>query len=239
MHMSAEVLLSRTQNREARAEMTRRGIDCASSLFTRALRKFHLLPGISIGDRNKSWDVLKTVEFIEKNVLPDRAVLDIGAYGSEMLCLLHRLKYADLTGVDLNPKIVQMPHNDRIRYFNSDFMRSPFDNASFDAITAISVIEHGFDSHKLLTELSRLTKPGGYFIASVDYWPDKIDTSGMDPFGLSWNIFSKDELIAFFKDAGSFGYQLCGNIQLDVNEPSVAWEGKQYTFAWFALKKIA
>jgi SAM-dependent methyltransferase len=237
--MSAEVLLSQTQNTEARTEMTRRGLSCTSSLFTRAMRKFHVLGGVSIGDPNKSWDVLKTIEFIEKNVLPDKAVLDIGAYGSEILYLLHRLNYSNLTGIDLNPKIVLMPHQDTIRYFNGDFLKTPFDNASFDAVTAISVIEHGFNSYKILTELSRLTKPGGYIIASVDYWPNKIDTSGMNPFGMPWNIFSKDELLIFFKEAESFGFHLCGNAQLDVMEPSIKWKGKRYTFAWFSLKKVA
>jgi len=237
--MSAEVLLSQTQNVNARTEMTRRGLSCTSSLFTRILRKVHCIGGVSIGDCNKSWDVLKSVEFIEKNVSLNGVVLDIGAYGSEMLCLLHRLNYSNLTGVDLNPKIVKMPHQDRIQYIKSDFMQTPFDSLSFDAITAISVIEHGFDSHKLLAELSRLTKPGGYLIASVDYWPSKIDTSGMNLFGMPWNIFSKDELLAFFKEASTFGYQLCGNMHLDVIEPSIVWKGKRYTFAWFALKKVA
>jgi len=236
--MSAEVLLSQAQNVKARTEMTRRGLSCTSSLFKRILRKVHFIGGVSVGECNKSWDVLKSVEFIEKNVLPDKAVLDIGAYGSEMLCLLHQLEYSDLTGVDLNPKIIQMPHQDKIRYFKIDFMQTSFDSASFDAVTAISVIEHGFDSHKLLAELSRLTKPGGYLIASVDYWPSKIDTSGMYPFGMPWNIFSKDELLAFFKEAATFGYQLCGDMHLDVIEPSILWKGKRYTFAWFALKKV-
>lgn len=221
----------------ARAEMRRRGIDCASSQFMRILHKLHVAPGVSIGDYHKSWDVLKTVEFIEKHVSLDGAILDVGAFGSEMLSVLYRLKYANLTGVDLNPKIESMPHRDAIRYVKGNFMQTKFNDASFDAITAISVIEHGFNAKKLLSEITRLTRPGGYFIASVDYWPNKIDTTGTNLFGMDWKIFSKDELSIFIKEAETYGLFPCGEIHLDATETAISWHGKQYTFAWFALRK--
>ncbi len=235
--MSGEVLRSKFQYAEAREEMRRRGIDCASSTLSRYLRRLHLIGGVSVGDRVKSWDVLKTIQFIERSVPAGCAVLDIGAFGSEVLCILHRLKYTNLTGVDLNPKIADMPCQDAIRYVVGDLMQTPFSGGSFDAITAISVIEHGFDAERLLQEVSRLLKPGGHFIASVDYWPDKIDTSGMNIFGLDWTIFSKQELTSFMTRAGTFGLAPCGPLDLDADVPSITWQGKQYTFAWFALKR--
>jgi SAM-dependent methyltransferase len=235
--MSSAVLQSKMQYVAARAEMRRRGIDCASSRLTRLLHRLKIGNGVAIGDPVKSWDVFETLQFIENNVPRDGAILDIGVFGSEILCILHRLKYTSLTGVDLNPKITRMPHQQAIRYIISDFMQTPLNSASFDAITAISVIEHGFEAKGLLREMSRLLKPGGYFIASVDYWPDKIDTKGMNIFGMDWKIFSKDELSSFIKEAEAYGFQPFGDIHLDAAEPSISWQGKQYTFAWFALKK--
>jgi SAM-dependent methyltransferase len=235
--MSAEVLRSKIQYAAARAEMRRRGIDCAGSRLMRLLHKLKIIGGVSIGDPIKSWDVLRTVQFIESKVCPDGAILDIGAFGSEILCILQRLKYSNLTGVDLNPKIANMHHQQTICYIIGDFMLTPLSDASFDAITAISVIEHGFEAKRLLREMSRLLKPGGYFIASVDYWPDKIDTTGMNIFGMDWKIFSKDELSSFIKEAEAYGFLPCGDVNLDITEPTISWQGKQYTFAWFALKK--
>ncbi|MHB8845796.1 MAG: class I SAM-dependent methyltransferase [Nitrospirota bacterium] len=235
--MSGEVLRSKAHYVEARKEMRRRGIDCASSTLSRILRRLHLLGGVSVGDRVKSWDVLKTVQFIERSVPANGAVLDIGAFGSEVLSVLHRLKYTALTGIDLNPKIAHMPYPHAIRYMVGDLMKTPFSDGSFDAITAISVIEHGFDADRLLREMSRILKPGGYFIASVDYWPDKIDTKGMNVFGLDWTIFSKSELTSLITSAEAFDLAPCGPLNLDVAEPSIAWQGKRYAFAWIALKK--
>ena len=237
--MSVIILASRSENDRARAEMRRRGIDCTSSLPVRLLRKAGMLKGVAVGDRGKSWDVLKTVEFIEGHVMPGEPVLDIGAYASEMLCALHRLGYANLTGADLNPNIARMPHGDAIRYVESNFMETPFGDASFKAITAISVIEHGFDGRKLLAEISRLLMPGGYFIASVDYWPEKQDTSSIRAFGMDWKIFSESELRDFLADANEFGLAPHGEIVFKAGHPAARWMGRDFTFAWLAVSKPA
>lgn len=235
--MAIEVLQSRAENKAARAEMRRRNIDCTSSLFLRIARKIGLTKGVTVGSYCKSWDVLKTIQFLQEHVPQEAPILDIGAYASEVLCALHKLDHTNLTGVDLNPRLKQMPHADSITYVTSDFLQLPFDDASFSAITAISVIEHGFNARRLLTEISRLTRPGGFFIASIDYWPNKIDTAGMNIFGMDWKIFSEEELRSFMKDAESYGFLPCGTLHLDASEPVIPWQGKQYTFAWFALKK--
>jgi len=73
-----------------------------------------------------------------------------------------------------------------------------FKSNYFSAITAISVIEHGFESDRLLAEVSRLLKVGGYFIVSVDYWKDKISTDGLTAFGMDWMIFSREDLRCVF-----------------------------------------
>jgi len=235
--MSVEVLKSQAENIVSRAEMHRRGIDCTGSLFLRFTRKMGMVRGINVGEYCKSWDVLKTVRFIEDNLPLDAPILDIGAYASEVLCALHRLGYNSLSGVDLNQRLRQMPYADKISYVVSDFLRMAFKNASFSVVTAISVIEHGFQSKELLTELSRIIKQGGFFIASVDYWPDKIDTSGIKSFGMDWIIFSKDALYSFLIEAEKFNFQPCGELNFDALDRVVKWNGKQYTFAWLAMQK--
>lgn len=235
--MTVEILQSKEENTQARYKMKRREIDCMGSSFRRFFLDIGMLTGVKVGEPQKSWDVLKTVEFIEKTLLATDPILDIGAYASEILCSLHRLNYSHLTGIDLNPNVRGMPFADKIRYVNYDFLQTPFEDSSFAAITAISVIEHGLRSKRLLGEMSRLLKPSGYFIASVDYWPDKVQTDGINVFGMDWRIFSRDELYFFIDEAKAFGLDPVGKLHFEADKPTVRWQEREYTFAWIAMQK--
>lgn len=233
--MSVEVLKRRSDNIAARARMRNRGLDFTAWTYKEEFRKAGWIE--EIGDVNKSWDVLKGIEFIEKTLAPDSSILDIGAFCSEILCALHKLGYHKLAGTDLNPKITRMPYAHTIRYVVGDFMQTPFDDSFFDAVTAVSVIEHGFDSRKILGEVSRILKPGGFFILSVDYWPEKINTEGLVCFGMDWRIFSQNELTAFIEEAKEYGLHCVGSSDFEAREKTVDWNNKQYTFAWLTLQK--
>jgi len=237
--MSGVVLQTKAQIDQARFELRSRGLSCTSSGLLRFLRRTGIRKGIEVGDEIKSWDVLTTVQFVENSIGKGAAILDIGAYASEIPCILHRMGYANLTGVDLNPDIRYMPYADKIRYVVSDFMHTPFDNESFEVITSTSVIEHGFNSNALLAEISRLLRPGGYFIASFDYWPEKIDTTGIPFFGMDWKIFSEQEVLSFIREAAAYQLFPCGKVTLTASERPITCAGKSYTFAWMALRKSA
>jgi SAM-dependent methyltransferase len=239
--MSGQALLSVTQITQARAELKKRAISCLSSQSVHLLRRIgirlNLTNTISVGDHIKSWDVWSTVQFIEQHVPKESSILDIGTYASEILSILYRLHYAHLIGVDLDCYLSRMPNRAHIHYARADFMTNPFQSATFSAITAISVIEHGFNGQALLTEVARLLKPGGYFITSFDYWPDKIDTTGINIFGMGWRIFSKQEVLDFIEEAETYGLALNGPLNLEIQQPVMHWGGKDYTFAWLVLQK--
>jgi SAM-dependent methyltransferase len=235
--MSAEVLQSQTQIDQALSELHRRKLSCATQSLSIFLQRLGILKGIKIGDKIKSWDVLKTVHFIEDNVERNAPLLDIGAYASEIICILHRMGYTQLTGVDLNPDIGRMPYADKVRYIRSDFMHTPFEDGAFAAITSISVIEHGFNATALLKETSRLLRPGGHFLASFDYWPEKIDTSDTPFFGMDWKIFSKPEVLLFVQEAAAYGLVPFGELRLDAGERPISCAKRDYTFGWLALQK--
>ena len=192
--MALSVLKNKADILTARAELAKRVLDLTSEDTCREFSgKGYITP---IGDTAKSWDVLKTIEFFESDVAKTAPILDIGSFCSEIPGMLHRLGYSNISGIDLNPDVVRMPYCENIHYSIGNFIQTSFPDESFAAITAISVIEHGFNSTELISEVHRLLKPGGYFIASVDYWKEKISTDGLSAFNMDWKIFSGDEIMA-------------------------------------------
>jgi SAM-dependent methyltransferase len=237
--LTVSILQSRAEIENARLELERRGLSCIGPRYARALRRLHVIRGVNVGDARKSWDVLKTVTFLESALPLDAPILDLGAFASEIPCILHRMHFSEVSGVDLNPRIRSMPYADMIGYRVGDFHRTPFAAGRFAAITAVSVIEHGFDSARLLVEVSRLLKPGGYFIASFDYWPNKIDTAGVRLFDLDWRIFSESEIRRFIADGGAYELAPHGEVRLGASQKVVEWAGRGYTFGWLVLRKEA
>jgi SAM-dependent methyltransferase len=237
--MTARVLRSRRQVRDARAELRRRGISCLSTRFPYRflLRKLGVtIPG-TVGYWIKSWDVLETVRLLEDRVSRDARILDLGANTSEILSILHRLGFTDLTGVDVSPEVARMPYAKAIKYVCADYMQTGFPDDSYDALTSISAIEHGYDGEALFRECARLLRIGGYLIFSFDYWPDKIDTSGTPLYDMTWRIFSRAEALELIETAARHGFSPVGDLDLDAVDRVVRWGRWQYTFAWMAMQK--
>jgi SAM-dependent methyltransferase len=235
--MTLEVLRSKRQIEEGRHALRQRGLSFATPEWKAILQRYRLLSGFRIGDRVKSWDVLKTVEFVETHIAKDAPVLDIGAYASEIPPVLCRMGYQRVSALDLNPELAKMPLADKIDYRIGNFLHAPFPDRSFAAVTAISVIEHGFNGEALAAEVARLLKPGGHFIASFDYWPEKISTDGINLFDMSWTIFSRQEVERFIAVARAHGLVSCGPLEFGAVEKPVSCLGRDYTFAWLVLQK--
>ncbi len=231
------MLQSADDNLEARRVLERRGLSMIRTDWLGRLGRLVGIDSMSIGDRRKSWDVLKTAEFLESRLPKDAAIVDFGAFHSETTGVLSRMGFTNLHGVDLNPAVVRGPYPGRIRYTVGDFLATTFAPRSFAAVTAISAIEHGHAIDPLLSEVARLLAPGGYFVASTDYWPEKIDTAGIEIFRMDWTIFSAAELGGLFDRAQARGLVPVGALDYGSSSPVIEFAGRHYTFAWFALQK--
>lgn len=234
-----EVLQNKAQIKASRKAMEQQGRSVLEGTFANVVRRVGLAKGLPVGDMVKSWDVARTLDFINSHLAKDARILDLGAYCSEVPVSLARMAFTAVNGVDLNPNVTAMPHADRVQYSVSDFMSTPFESESFDAVTAISVIEHGYEPERMFSELERLLKPGGYFIASFDYWPEKIDTGNSRFFDMTWLIFSEQDVRSMLEVAERHRLRPAGNLHPEAAERAIHCQGFDYTFGWLVLRKDA
>lgn len=186
----------------------------------------------------KNWDHLAAVSTILANTAPSARVLDAGAeIYSNVLPALFLYGYRNLHGINLS--FTEPTRRGPIRYIPGDLTRTPYLDSSFDAITCLSVIEHGVPLAEYFREMYRLLKPNGLLITSTDYWPAPIDARGQCAHGTPIKIFSRPELEAALDLAKSAGFTLTGEIDLECGERPIRWEpfGLEYTFVLFTLRK--
>ncbi len=234
--MTGTCLRAHGQIRAARAELRRRHLGYEPGFVARLLTSIGLPSNWRFGDWLKSWDVLQTARFLKESLPRDASVLDLGAYGSEILWSLSTLGFEDVQGIDLDPRVTSMQLPGRVKLEVGDFYHTPFDPERFSAVTAISVIEHGYREPELLAEVSRLLRPGDASSPLSTTGLKKIDTAGMDLFGMDWR-FSSSEVESMLECARKFGLEPVGEVDLRIDQPIIHWGGKSYTFAWVALTK--
>ena len=236
-----EVLQNYKQVIDARKKLTEKNISFIDSSviirFKNLLRKLGLKNQISIGDVNKSWDILSFIQFIEKNVSKNQPILDIGCYCSEFVVALDALGYKKLSAVDLNPGISFMPAQNRINYEVCDFMKYKPKEKKFRAISAISVLEHGFDRKRFLKSMSNILMKDGYLFISFDYWDKKIDTSKTRLFDMEWTIFSRSEVQKIIEEAKEFNLFQINEPSFKCDEKAITHVGYKYTFGKIIFKK--
>lgn len=98
-----------------------------------------------------------------------KAVLDLGCAGGFMAEAMAR-RGAEVTGIDPAEGAIAAARAHAaaeglaIRYETGVGEALPYDDASFDAVVCVDVLEHVADLPKVLAEVARVLKPGGLFL---------------------------------------------------------------------------
>ena len=94
-------------------------------------------------------------------------VLDVGCGGGFLSNELARHGYK-VTGVDLAPESLQVARRydltKSVEYVVADAFTLPFEDQSFDVVTAMDFLEHIENPGLAIKEFSRVIRPGGVFI---------------------------------------------------------------------------
>ena len=152
----------------------------------------------------------KIFELVTAEGIFDKKVLDVGAgrgYMSQMLGDYLKqngvVPSKVITACDLFPEYFVYPDISCEKLAFSD--RLPFEDASFDVIYAIEVLEHLQNPYSLIRDAFRVLRPGGKLIISV---PNILNLTSRIAY-LSHGFFEMFEPLSFKpEDAG----RLCGHI---------------------------
>lgn len=120
------------------------------------------------------------LDIVERLTGPTPRLLDLGCGpGSLLTRARHRFPAADLTGVDLDPFLLELArqaHPDSATYVQANYCEEGWlEEASFDAITSVSAIHYLTPSQlqPLLATLASHLRPGGVLVIA--------DTLRLDP----------------------------------------------------------
>ncbi len=195
-------------------------------------------------DPQKNWDTFKCIAHIVAEGDLEAPVLDAGA-GVRVVAQrwLHQLGYRELYGCDLKPTVVKPAYASLGFKMSAQKMEATtYPSGFFQAVTSISVIEHGVELNGFAREMARILRPGGLLLVSTDYWSEPIDCSGIYPYGEDapeMKILTPADIEGFVGACAGAGLELCEPLQLQTRTKAIRWErtDRDYTFIFLAFRK--
>ncbi|MGL4175566.1 MAG: class I SAM-dependent methyltransferase, partial [Dermatophilaceae bacterium] len=200
-------------------------------------------------DRPKNWDAAGAVGAV-LGLAAERgrqiSVLDAGAARySSVLPWLRLYGLGERPGAlrGINLEFTRPVSRDGVRFEYGDATATGCPDRSIDALTCMSVIEHGVPLRPFLAEAARVLTPGGLLCVSTDYDQDPPDTSGITAYGSPVRIFGPDDIRAFVADAAAHGLELVGDLSapgvLAHPQRPVHWRrtGLDYTFILLTFRR--
>ena len=207
--------------------------------YKAALKKLERLGLPRHNDLPKNWDSFAALSIIAHN-LPEKRmrILDAGGeYYSVILPHLAQLGFEQL--YCLNLSFIAPRRFGPVLYLPGDITETGFEPGFFDAVTCLSVLEHGVPAGRYFAEMGRIIRPGGLMIVSADYWGSPMDTAERTAYGVPVRVFDPGDIAAIIAAAEKNGFGLMAPVDLKVSEPVISWLGMHFTFIYLTFKKGA
>ncbi len=111
------------------------------------------------------WDDRLLREAVLREIDPTKELLDLGAGAGIVPEMAFKGLARRVCGVDPDPRVVENPHLDEGREGFGESI--PYPDASFDVVVSDNVLEHLDNPVEVFSEVRRVLKPGGVFLAKT------------------------------------------------------------------------
>jgi len=190
-----------------------------------------------IFDEYKTFDMFKSYNFTQEYLKKNDRIFFGGAYQDSTLHLLSKSGYCRLVGMDFKEDIYNQPDYWKIKFYRGNIINTHLPSNLFKAYFSLSVIEHldsnGGDIFTMidifLQEAARITQNDGFLVLTTDYNNISVRKKGE-------NIFNKMDIVKIIDIARNHGFDLISDLNFDINDKPVIWNGHNYTFIFLAFK---
>lgn len=195
-------------------------------------------------DYQKNWDTLKALSHLVRNTDNSSNILDAGGgIHSPVLNALAMFGYNNLYACDVvDVNYTPESFSKTINFSIQNIENTDYPDKFFNAVTSLSVIEHGVNHERFFAEMYRILIQNGLLIITTDYWPEHIDCSGIFPYGpdnSEMKVYNASEIENIIQVSNKCGFDLCAPLMFDVGEKAIRWDevDREYTFIFFVMKK--
>lgn len=147
-------------------------------------------------------------EYVSKEFLSDKTVLDDCCGSGGKALLLSELGAAKVVGIDIGAKFIDEANafasskgNNKVEFKVGDAHNLPFEDKSFDLVYSFDAFEHVSMPDKMLSEAKRVLKPGGKLIMSFTTWGKAKGHHLTDAINVPWAhlLVSEESLMEAYK----------------------------------------
>lgn len=112
----------------------------------------------------RTWAIERLLDALPRHTNLD--ILDVGCGAGNMIH--HLSRYGRVRGIEVDMRPVKIAQSRGYDVRQGDATRRiPFDNATFDLVTALDVIEHVDADDAVLCEAFRVLRPGGFLLVTT------------------------------------------------------------------------
>ena len=142
--------------------------------------------------------------FSQLNLDDISKILEIGCGAGFVSNYLVEKYGLNVTGTDFDPEQIELAKKhhektDKLKFFQADAAKLPFNNNEFDMILSINVFHHIFLWQNALKEVDRVLKQKGVF-AFADFAYSKLTVNLFSQIVKNYGLYAIHDIIQFFNN---------------------------------------